>query len=121
MPKPKSQKKESDGTDLKKADLSLNDEKNETKKEGLKIEKPRSVNRTKELKNKLNSFLLISLSGLATASFGLLGVFLINNYYPNFFKNKGRSKIKRASLNCPRAIVPVGFSIPIFTKNGFVC
>ena len=41
MPKPKSQKKESDGTDLKEADLSLNDEKNETKKEGLEIEKPR--------------------------------------------------------------------------------
>ena len=40
MPKPKSQKKESDGTDLKEADLSLNDEKNETKKEGLDIEKP---------------------------------------------------------------------------------
>jgi len=90
MPKPKSQKKESDGTDLKEADLSLNDEKNETKKEGLEIEKPRSVNHIKEPKNKLNPFLLMGLSGLATASFGLLGVFLINNYYPNFFKNNSQ-------------------------------
>ena len=90
MPKPKSQKKESDSTDLKEADLSLNDEKNETKKEGLEIEKPRSVNHIKEPKNKLNPFLLMGLSGLATASFGLLGVFLINNYYPNFFKNNSQ-------------------------------
>ena len=91
MPKPKSQKKESDGTDLREADSSLNDEKNETKKEGLEIEKSRSVNHIKEpKKNKLNPFLLIGLSGLATASFGLLGVFLINNYYPNFFKNNSQ-------------------------------
>ncbi len=90
MPKPKSQKKESDGTDLRKADSSLKDEKNETKKEGLEIEKSRGVNHIKEPKNKLNSFLLIGLSGLATASFGLLGVFLINNYYPNFFKNNSQ-------------------------------
>ncbi len=40
MPKPKSKKKESDGSDLNEADLSLNDEKNEIKKEGLEIEKP---------------------------------------------------------------------------------
>ena len=90
MPKRKFQKKESDGTDLKEADLSLNDEKNETKKEGLEIKKPRSVNHIKEPKNKLNPFLLMGLSGLATASFGLLGVFLINNYYPNFFKNNSQ-------------------------------
>ena len=90
MPKPKSQKKESDSTDFKEANLSLNHEKNKIKKEGLEIEKPHSVNRVKEPKNKLNSFLLIALSGLATASFGLLGVFLINNYYPNFFKNKSQ-------------------------------
>ena len=90
MPKPKSKKKESDGTDLREADSSLNDEKNETKKEGLEIEKSRSVNHLKEQKNKLNSFLLIGLSGLATASFGLLGVFIINNYYPNFFKNNSQ-------------------------------
>ena len=32
MPKPKSQKKESDSTDLKEADLSLNDEKMKLKK-----------------------------------------------------------------------------------------
>ena len=35
MPKPKSQKKESESTDFKEADLSLNDEKNETFKNNL--------------------------------------------------------------------------------------
>ncbi len=90
MPKPKSKKKESDGTDLRKADSSLNDEKNETKKEDLVIEKSLSVNHIKEPKNKLNSFLLIGLSGLAAASFGLLGVLIINSYNPNFFKNNSQ-------------------------------
>ena len=56
----------------------------------MEIEKPRSVNHIKEPKNKFNSFLLIGLSGLATASFGLLGIFIINNYYPNFFKNNSQ-------------------------------
>ena len=38
MPKPKSQKKESDGTDLKEADLSVNDKKKETKKYWIKLQ-----------------------------------------------------------------------------------
>ena len=48
------------------------------------------INKKNVNNNKLNFFLLIGLSGLATAIFGLLGVFLINNYYPNFFKNNSQ-------------------------------
>ena len=90
MPKPKSQKKESKTTNFKEDDLSLSDAKNEIKKESSDIEKPIGFNHIKDPKNKVNSFFLIVLSSLATASFGLVGAFLINNYYPNFFKNKSQ-------------------------------
>ena len=90
MPKPKSQKKESKRNSFKEDDLSLSDVQNEIKKEGLDVEKPVGFNHIKEPKNKFNSFFLIVLSSLATASFGLAGAFLLNNYYPNFFKNKSQ-------------------------------
>ena len=90
MPKPKSQKKESKSINLKEDDLSSSDAKNEIKKEGLDIEEPVGFKNVKEPKNKFNSFFLIVVSSLATASFGLAGAFLINNYYPNFFKNKSQ-------------------------------
>ena len=90
MPKPKSQKKESKTTNFKEDDLSLSDAKNEIKKESSDIEKPIGFNHIKEPKNKFNSFFLIVLSSLATASFGLVGAFLITNHYPNFFKNKSQ-------------------------------
>ena len=90
MPKPKSQKKEGKSINLKEDDLSLSDAKNEIKKEGLDIEEPVGFKHVKEPKNKFNPFFLIVVSSLATASFGLAGAFLINNYYPNFFKNKSQ-------------------------------
>ena len=85
-----SRKKEGKSINLKEDDLSLSDAKNEIKKEGLDIEEPVGFKHVKEPKNKFNSFFLIVLSSLATASFGLAGAFLINNYYPNFFKNKSQ-------------------------------
>ena len=90
MPKSKSQKKEGKSINFKEDDLSLSDAKNEIKKEGLDIEEPVGFKHVKEPKNKFNSFFLIVVSSLATASFGLAGAFLINNYYPNFFKNKSQ-------------------------------
>ena len=90
MPKPKSQKKEGKSINLKEDDLSLSDAKNEIRKESSDIEKSIGFNHIKEPKNKFNSFFLIVLSSLATASFGLVGAFLITNHYPNFFKNKSQ-------------------------------
>ena len=90
MSKPKSQKKERDSASFKENDLSSSGEKKEIKQESLNINEPVAATSIKSSKNKSNSFFVIVLSGLATASFGLGTAFFINNYYPNFFKNKSQ-------------------------------
>ena len=90
MSKPKSQNKERDSASFKENDLSSSGEKKEIKQESLNINEPVAATSIKSSKNKSNSFFVIVLSGLATASFGLGTAFFINNYYPNFFKNKSQ-------------------------------
>jgi hypothetical protein len=90
MSKLKSQNKERDSASFKENDLSSSGEKKEIKQESLNINEPVAATSIKSSKNKSNSFFVIVLSGLATASFGLGTAFFINNYYPNFFKNKSQ-------------------------------
>ena len=76
MSKPKSQNKERDSASFKENDLSSSGEKKEIKQESLNINEPVAATSIKSSKNKSNSFFVIVLSGLATASLALGQLFL---------------------------------------------
>jgi len=90
MPKPNSKKKESVSANLQEDDLPSNFEKSEIENDTLILGKAAPSVRKNDQKSKAIYFVIIIASGLATATFGLGGAFLINSFYPNLFKNQSQ-------------------------------
>jgi len=90
MPKPNSKKKESVSANLQEDDLPSNFEKSEIENDTLILGKAAPSARKNDQKSKAIYFVIIIASGLATATFGLGGAFLINSFYPNLFKNQSQ-------------------------------
>jgi hypothetical protein len=90
MPKPNSKKKESISANLQEDDLPSNFEKSEIENDTLILGEAAPSARKNDQKSKAIYFVLIIASGLATATFGLGGAFLINSFYPNLFKNQSQ-------------------------------
>ena len=90
MPKPNSKKKESVSANLQEDDLPSNFEKSEIENDTLILGEAAPSARKNDQKSKAIYFVLIIASGLTTATFGLGGAFLINSFYPNFFKNQSQ-------------------------------
>jgi hypothetical protein len=90
MPKPNSKKKESVSANLQEDDLPSNFEKSEIENDTLILGEAAPSARKNDQKSKAIYFVIIIASGLATATFGLGGAFLINSFYPNLFKNQSQ-------------------------------
>tara|TARA_B100001113_G_scaffold350866_1_gene348848 strand:- start:2695 stop:3840 length:1146 start_codon:yes stop_codon:yes gene_type:complete len=90
MPKPNSKKKESVSANSQEDDLPSNSEKSEIENDTLILGEAAPSARKNDQKSKAIYFVLIIASGLATATFGLGGAFLINSFYPNLFKNQSQ-------------------------------
>jgi hypothetical protein len=90
MPKPNSKKKESISANLQEDDLPSNFEKSEIENDTLILGEAAPSARKNDQKSKAIYFVIIIASGLATATFGLGGAFLINSFYPNLFKNQSQ-------------------------------
>lgn len=90
MPKPNSKKKESVSANLQEDDLPSNFEKSEIENDTLILGEEAPSARKNDQKSKAIYFVIIIASGLATATFGLGGAFLINSFYPNLFKNQSQ-------------------------------
>jgi hypothetical protein len=90
MPKPNSKKKESVSANLQEDDLPSNFEESEIENDTLILGEVAPSARKNNQKSKAIYFVIIIASGLATATFGLGGAFLINSFYPNLFKNQSQ-------------------------------
>ena len=90
MPKPNSKKKESVSVNLQEDNLSSKVEKSEIENDTLILDEAALSARKNDQKSKTIYFVIIIASGLATATFGLVGVFLINSFYPNLFKTQSQ-------------------------------
>ena len=90
MPKPNSKKKESVSANSQEDDLPSNSEKSEIENDTLILGEAAPSARKNDQKSKAIYFVIIIASGLATATFGLGGAFLINSFYPNLFKNQSQ-------------------------------
>lgn len=90
MPKPNSKKKESVSANLQEDDLPSNFEKSEIENDTLILGEAAPSARKNDQKSKAIYFVIIIASGLATATFGLGGAYLINSFYPNLFKNQSQ-------------------------------
>ena len=90
MPKPNSKKKESVSANLQEDELPSNFEKSEIENDTLILGEAAPSARKNDKKSKAIYFVIIIASGLATATFGLGGAFLINSFYPNLFKNQSQ-------------------------------
>ena len=90
MPKPNSKKKESISANLQEDDLPSNFEESEIENDTLILGEAAPSARKNDQKSKAIYFVIIIASGLVTATFGLGGAFLINSFYPNFFKNQSQ-------------------------------